>query len=248
MPESLPPTEFIPRDRTAPARESYLAYLNSPHWRWVRNRALKRVAYRCERCDAKRDLQVHHKSYERLGAERPDDLEVLCFSCHADHHVAEPADPGLGIYLKLVSEILSANVWKTVADISEETKVQCVKLKIPGDPRKIQQAVALICGTRLKVTPAFGVAKPYVSAVECEDVELSHEQAIELLRRLFGSNLTGTSLIKSMPEPYGADGEMHAEKVREQINEMRAEMRQSQPKPKRRPMRERLEAIFSEKP
>lgn len=30
------------------------------------------------------DLHLHHKTYERLGCERDDDVELLCTNCHAD--------------------------------------------------------------------------------------------------------------------------------------------------------------------
>jgi hypothetical protein len=32
------------------------------------------------------DLQVHHRTYERRGAELADDLVVVCRQCHEIHH------------------------------------------------------------------------------------------------------------------------------------------------------------------
>jgi 5-methylcytosine-specific restriction endonuclease McrA len=64
-------------------RRDYRAYLRSPHWRRTRKEALIRAEGRCEECgEAKRRLEVHHKTYERLGAELPEDLLVLCQDCH----------------------------------------------------------------------------------------------------------------------------------------------------------------------
>jgi hypothetical protein len=37
-------------------------------------------------------LDVHHRSYARLGAELPADLEVLCRPCHGAEH-GKNADP-----------------------------------------------------------------------------------------------------------------------------------------------------------
>jgi hypothetical protein len=37
---------------------------------------------RCERCGYAHELQLHHKTYERLGRELISDLEVLCHQCH----------------------------------------------------------------------------------------------------------------------------------------------------------------------
>jgi len=41
-----------------------------------------------------RNLEVHHLTYDRLGDERMDDLEVLCPDCHRKAHGA--AWPGGG--------------------------------------------------------------------------------------------------------------------------------------------------------
>jgi 5-methylcytosine-specific restriction endonuclease McrA len=40
----------------------------------------------CERCGGQDALQVHHRTYERLGAELDEDFEVLCRRCHATEH------------------------------------------------------------------------------------------------------------------------------------------------------------------
>ncbi len=68
----------------------YKAHLRSPEWRAIRRAALERAGFRCEFCNrAKapgRPLQVHHRTYERLGHELPGDLTVLCGGrggCHA---------------------------------------------------------------------------------------------------------------------------------------------------------------------
>lgn len=60
----------------------YEAYIHSLEWYVVKERAIKAARGRCQRCGAKRDLQVHHLTYERLGHELPQDLSVLCPDCH----------------------------------------------------------------------------------------------------------------------------------------------------------------------
>jgi hypothetical protein len=64
----------------------YVAYLRSQEWRVRRARALYLAGYKCERCGMQRGrggwLEVHHLTYERLGHERDEDLEVLCQPCH----------------------------------------------------------------------------------------------------------------------------------------------------------------------
>ena len=57
-------------------------YLQSDHWQEVRRRKLKQAGYKCEACGEKTKLDIHHKTYERLGKERLDDLQALCRPCH----------------------------------------------------------------------------------------------------------------------------------------------------------------------
>jgi hypothetical protein len=63
-------------------RAEYEAYLHSKGWKAKRGYKLWHAGYRCEVCGAKDGLEVHHKTYERLGRERDEDLVVLCPTCH----------------------------------------------------------------------------------------------------------------------------------------------------------------------
>ena len=60
---------------------------NSQLWQNTREWALQRAEYKCEKCGVSFPLQVHHKSYSRLGKEHPDDLVVLCQDCHDKEHM-----------------------------------------------------------------------------------------------------------------------------------------------------------------
>jgi 5-methylcytosine-specific restriction endonuclease McrA len=64
----------------------YQQVMHSEGWRKRRQRALKRAGYRCQKCGSRRQLQVHHLTYARLGRERAADLMVLCRTCHAAEH------------------------------------------------------------------------------------------------------------------------------------------------------------------
>jgi len=66
----------------------YQAYLSSRDWWQQRKHALRRAGYRCERCSSREALEVHHKNYWNLGDEEPEDLEVLCSTCHRNQHLA----------------------------------------------------------------------------------------------------------------------------------------------------------------
>jgi hypothetical protein len=64
----------------------YEEYLKTEHWQKIRKEALLRAGYRCQLCNAAKPLDVHHRTYERLGEERPDDVIAICRDCHERHH------------------------------------------------------------------------------------------------------------------------------------------------------------------
>lgn len=72
-------------------KKQYAAYLRSDHWRDVRKRFWRsqypKVCCVCHAAD--RPLDLHHKSYERLGRERLSDLALLCRRCHREVHKVE---------------------------------------------------------------------------------------------------------------------------------------------------------------
>ena len=64
----------------------YQQYLMSDHWKKTRYRSLRKASFRCQLCNSKDNLQVHHITYERRGCELLEDLIVLCRPCHARFH------------------------------------------------------------------------------------------------------------------------------------------------------------------
>jgi hypothetical protein len=62
-------------------------YREQPEWQVRRVQALTRDGYKCQTC-SRRDttLDVHHNCYANYGDERPQDLVVLCRSCHQKIH------------------------------------------------------------------------------------------------------------------------------------------------------------------
>ena len=68
------------------SRRQYNDYLSSDQWRFTRKKALSRSEHKCEYCGSTERLQVHHLSYKHIGRERPEDLIVLCGSCHTKIH------------------------------------------------------------------------------------------------------------------------------------------------------------------
>ena len=86
-----PPKGWYPYLRAAWCRdewkEAYDRYLLSHAWKQRRDGAIKRANKTCQLCHATDvPLQAHHLSYDRVGAERADDLRVLCKACHTLRH------------------------------------------------------------------------------------------------------------------------------------------------------------------
>lgn len=68
-------------------------------WAQRKQAALERAEFRCQVCNSPDKVQVHHRTYERRGNERPADLTVLCAFCHIRFStrrrklVGEPGSP-----------------------------------------------------------------------------------------------------------------------------------------------------------
>ena len=64
----------------------YREYIRSKAWRDRRNQVLRRSRGVCERCGKWPVVNVHHRTYERLGSERLEDLIGVCRHCHEEMH------------------------------------------------------------------------------------------------------------------------------------------------------------------
>ncbi len=74
--------------------EEYRKYLSGREWKARRKLALEAAGYACQGCGvvSHKHLTVHHRNYERVGAELPEDLEVLCWACHEKADVERRAE------------------------------------------------------------------------------------------------------------------------------------------------------------
>ncbi len=62
---------------------TYDGYLRSTHWQLL---VAERKTGICDRCHRRKGTQLHHVTYERLGAELPTDTRELCDACHRREH------------------------------------------------------------------------------------------------------------------------------------------------------------------
>lgn len=69
---------------------TYAEYLKSEHWRDLRKRKLaSKMKYRCYGCGVNEGLELHHKTYKRMGQEWLMDVIWLCRGCHQNVHTYE---------------------------------------------------------------------------------------------------------------------------------------------------------------
>jgi 5-methylcytosine-specific restriction endonuclease McrA len=64
----------------------YKQYLRSPEWQKKRVAVIHRAKGICERCGKWPIVNIHHKTYDRLGHELLEDLEGVCLKCHEELH------------------------------------------------------------------------------------------------------------------------------------------------------------------
>lgn len=64
----------------------YATYIKSRAWRLKRLEVLRRCNGVCEKCGLWPATNVHHKSYEHLGDELPEELIGVCLDCHQSFH------------------------------------------------------------------------------------------------------------------------------------------------------------------
>lgn len=137
--DSTPPPERIHALRRLP----YRAYLQTPEWKRRRNRALARASWRCEQpgCTSTESLEVHHRRYDRLGAEPDEDLCVLCYG----HHHALHAQAGQlrQLHWRVIRDVINSGAFESFADFVEAVKVRFAALRIHVDPHALNDMLGM---------------------------------------------------------------------------------------------------------
>ncbi|SFE68105.1 virus viroplasmin [Paenibacillus algorifonticola] len=71
---------------TGETAHNYNAYLKTEHWEKIKTFYFVFNSKSCRLCRSKRILNLHHKTYERIGNEKIRDLVCLCQQCHHKLH------------------------------------------------------------------------------------------------------------------------------------------------------------------
>ena len=64
----------------------YETYINSTAWERRRGLFFTKHPKVCVTCGSEEKIQLHHKTYDRMGRERDSDLMALCEFCHSTLH------------------------------------------------------------------------------------------------------------------------------------------------------------------
>jgi hypothetical protein len=89
----------------------YQRYLASRGWAVIREKVRKRARNRCERCHNGPMQGVHHLTYERVGAERLDDLQAVCNPCHEFLSAKTDFDPARAVRQIIAMRCQEVNVY-----------------------------------------------------------------------------------------------------------------------------------------
>jgi len=76
-----------------PNKVNYQEYMASREWGKLVHTVRQRANGECERCYLGPHKHTHHLTYERLGAERLEDLVGVCDACHEYLHGRSDFDP-----------------------------------------------------------------------------------------------------------------------------------------------------------
>jgi hypothetical protein len=71
---------------TGEVTRNYREYLKTRHWEKVKHLYYMKNPRNCGMCESTAILNLHHKTYERIGNEKMGDLICLCSQCHHRFH------------------------------------------------------------------------------------------------------------------------------------------------------------------
>jgi hypothetical protein len=67
-------------------KQQYREYMMSLEWAQRREAVMGRCGGMCEKDCGRRAIDVHHRTYIRVGREKLTDLIAMCRTCHQDEH------------------------------------------------------------------------------------------------------------------------------------------------------------------
>lgn len=189
-------------------------YLPSDHWRDEAWKAKERAGHRCQ-INSKHagTLHAHHRDYQRLYCELPEDIFVLCDDCHVLHEAEKQSRKNGrgGVLAELAA--MQAEVDRLTAElrfIDDEPTMPTPQLREPDEPvvpaRRLSGTEALDEVIRLAlIRDRPEESESYWASVrEASDRRLAAEKEAERLKQLEDQELAARNLdelFKQVPPP-----------------------------------------------
>jgi len=204
-------------------RVDYTTYMQSAEWRERANAAKRRAGNRCQVCNRPGSavtLDAHHRTYERLGQERSEDLTVLCRDCHAlyeaNKRIPRPPQPA---QLPTREDII-ASIQLSAPDLSPgkqpllfvPVKSSKPTASVPGEPPATTSPIAPDSVYRLLPAPSISSparpSKPALSAAE-KSAQATRDSRIRIAAILLVlAMLAAISLLDNRRQASPSTGEL----------------------------------------
>lgn len=147
-------------DDTEEIIANYAIYVQSKHWKRIKV-LFKHSPFhkgRCYVCGSKEKLELHHKTYERIGHENLDDLQELCDLCHSLAHQLAMTGKQMGVTIGNAAEAMLGEKEPGTYAFAEGGREEYKATRSQGKPRRKRRRG--YHSGRTAGTPPKALAKP----------------------------------------------------------------------------------------
>ena len=122
-------------------KKEYHKYLRSKEWATIKADLIQTRGNKCERCGSVRKylryLHIHHLTYDNIGNEEPEDLEILCAPCHRKEHGIEKKRVRNGHKKRVPKKVRLANKLSRIKrDENKRYNIKTKKTRFKHKPDK----------------------------------------------------------------------------------------------------------------
>src|SRR5882757_1588820 len=92
--------------------QEYKTYIRSPRWKAVCGRYWALYGRKCQACGSRKQLHVHHNTYDRFGREIMSDLTGVCQPCHRLIHQMHRANRKISLKVVTMNFVVAKKLKK----------------------------------------------------------------------------------------------------------------------------------------
>lgn len=143
-------------------KDFYHSYITSSKWFQVRNKVFKLQGKQCKKCESKKKLHVHHKTYERLGNESIEtDLVVLCKKCHDTYHTIHKHTS-----IETTDCFILDKKLKTISNTKKKVLLCKEKKKKKLSKKEMKKAIQFVASVKNKRVSKLELHSPLKSTIK----------------------------------------------------------------------------------